>query len=64
MGPEEEADAQDAVMDWALSAPGATTGLTAPSFAARMAMDGNGSGEVMPQPAAEAFDHVRFSSDG
>ncbi|WP_430254839.1 hypothetical protein [Neorhizobium sp. DAR64872/K0K18] len=51
-------------MDWALSAPGATTGLTAPSFAARMAMDGNGSGEVMPQPAAEAFDHVRFSSDG
>jgi len=64
MDPEDEADAQDALMDWALSAPGATTGLTAPLFASRMLMDGNGSGEVMPQPAAEAFDHGRFSSDG
>lgn len=62
--PDEEADAQDAVMDWALSAPSATTGLTAPMFAFRMLMDGNGRGDVMPQPVAEAFDHGRFSSDG
>lgn len=64
MDPAEKADARDAVKDWALSAPGATTGMTAPLFAARMLMGGSGTSEVIRQPVAEAFDNGRFWSDG
>ncbi|MUO87134.1 DUF882 domain-containing protein [Agrobacterium vitis] len=64
MDPDEETDAQDAVIDWALSAPGAATRMTAPSFAARMLMVGSRTSEVVQQPVAKAFDNGRFWSDG
>lgn len=61
---DEEGDAQDALIDWALSAPGATTGMTAPSFASRLLMGGSGTSELTQLPVAEVFDEGRFWSDG
>ncbi|WP_312412359.1 DUF882 domain-containing protein [Shinella sp.] len=64
MDPDEEADAQDALIAWALSPPRATTGMTAPSFAARMFSGGSRTNETVQQPVAETFDQGRFWSDG
>ncbi len=64
MDPDKEGDAQDALIDWALSAPGATTRMTAPSFASRLLVGGSGISELTQQPVAEVFDKGRFWSDG
>jgi hypothetical protein len=62
--PEEDADAQDALMTWALSAPGTTRGITAPLFAARMLTGGKGTAEIKQPLVAETFDKGRFWSGG
>ena len=64
MDPDEEADAQDALIDWALSPPGSTTGMNAPSFTARTFSGGSRKSETVQQPVAEVFDKGRFWSDG
>ncbi len=67
--PRDESDAEDALVSWALSAPGTFTGMTAPVFVSRIitlgaAAAGSEGGEIGPTAVAEEFDRGRFWSDG
>ncbi|WP_046637002.1 DUF882 domain-containing protein [Neorhizobium galegae] len=67
--PQDESDAEDALVSWALSAPGTFTGMTAPVFVSRIitlgaAAAGSEVGETMPTSVGEEFDGGRFWSEG
>lgn len=67
--PEDESDAEAALVSWALSAPGTFTGITAPVFVSRTVTLGAAAaasevGEAMPTSVADEFDTERFWSSG
>ncbi|WP_342344741.1 DUF882 domain-containing protein [Rhizobium sp. CFBP 13726] len=65
--PEDEFDGEDVLISWAISPPGASTGMTAPLVVGRTLTDLTAkpdSAEPLPLGIAEEFDHSRFWSDG
>jgi uncharacterized protein YcbK (DUF882 family) len=67
LDPEDEFDGEDVLISWAISPPGASTGMTAPLVVGRTLTDLTAkpdSAEPLPLGVAEEFDHTRFWSDG